>query len=77
MSADVDKLLRYFELQSAPVSREAAMAWAGFVDPPGDRVTAYVEFENALIRLNQRLAKKGRRIAKYAGNEMYGLTVQP
>lgn len=57
------RLLRYFEQNDCWVHRDRIMHWTGFPSPSRQPVCAYVEFHNAVDRLNRTLLRKGLKVA--------------
>lgn len=51
--------------------RDRLMHWTDFPDPKRHPVIAYVEFQNAVMRLNSRLHREGKQIVRDGTNELY------
>jgi hypothetical protein len=49
------------------------MHWTGFPSPKSQPVAAYVEFQNAVMRLNARISRFNHQIVRVSGAEKYEL----
>lgn len=53
------RLYRYLDQNEGWHHRDKIMHWTGFPSPKSQPICAYVEFANAVIRLNERLRPSG------------------
>ena len=60
------RLFRYLSKNPGYNSRDKIMHWTGFLSPKDHPVAAYVEFQNAVMRLNSRIGRLGFHIVRGA-----------
>lgn len=64
------RVYRYLRDNPGPLPREQIMHWTGFPSPRDQPICAYVEFANAVMRLDAILRRHGREVFR-GNNETY------
>lgn len=59
------RIYRYLSQNPGWQPRDKIMHWTGFPSPKLHPVCAYVEFQNAVMRLNERLARERKEVVRW------------